>query len=40
VEFEVVHVYMDMLLGYVGVDIDGIDAVGLSLGNFESFGKG
>jgi hypothetical protein len=37
---EVSNVYMDMLLSSVGVDIDGIDSVGLSPGNFESSGKG
>jgi hypothetical protein len=36
---EVANVYMDMLLGSVGVDIGGIDSVGLSLGNFESSSK-
>jgi hypothetical protein len=36
---EVAHVYTDMLLRSVGVDVDGIDAVGLSLGNFEALAK-
>jgi hypothetical protein len=33
---EVARVYTDMLFRSVGVDADGIDSVGLSLGDFES----